>query len=124
MNFDTPTTLPSPATPPSPLTATPEAIFHLHDITRSIYLRIKSWFMLGACRVKVALHHTYVALCMRSVIWHLHDVCKVHIRRNSVPGRLKLFVVKWLGLGVTVRVRARDRKWISFPFFFFFCSKK
>ena len=28
-NFGTPTTLPSPATPPSPLTVTPEAIFLL-----------------------------------------------------------------------------------------------
>ena len=26
----------SPATPPSPLTATSEAIFHVHDVTRSI----------------------------------------------------------------------------------------
>ena len=53
---------------------------------------------------------------MRSVIQHLHDVCAVHIRRSSVHGRSKLLVVKWLGLGVTVRVRAWDRKWI--PFFF------
>ena len=41
----------------------------------------------------------------------MHDVCAIHIRRNSVHGHLKLLVVKWLRLSVTVkvRVRARDR---------------
>ena len=50
------------------------------------------------CRVKVALHHTYialhmrsvvshhtyVALCVHSVVRHLYDVWAVHIRRRSV----------------------------------------
>ena len=31
--------------------------------------------------------------------------------------RVQLLEVKWLGLGVTVRVMARDGKWISFLFF-------
>ena len=35
--------------------------------------------------------------------------CVIHIRRNSVHGHPKFFVVKWLGLSVTVSVRARDR---------------
>ena len=43
-NFGTPTSLPSPATPQSPLTATPEAMVP------------------ARCRVKVALHHTYITL--------------------------------------------------------------
>ena len=45
------------------------------------------------CRVKVALHHTYVALCMHSVVWHLYDGWAVHIRWKSVHGRSKLLVV-------------------------------
>ena len=59
---------------------------------------------------------------MHSVVRHLHDVCVIHIRQNSVHGRSKLLVVKWLGLDVTVRVgvRARDRKWVSFLLSFFF----
>ena len=60
------------------------------------------------CRVKVALCHTYVVLCMRTVLQHLHDGV-IHIRRNSVHGHLKLLMVKWLGLSVTVRVRVRAR---------------
>ena len=43
-NFGTPTSLPSPATPQSPLTATPKAMVP------------------ARCRVKVALHHTYITL--------------------------------------------------------------
>ena len=68
------------------------------------------------CRVKVALRHTCVALHMRSVVWHLHDVCAIHVRLNSVHDCSKLVVVYWLGLSVQVRVkvRARDRKWIFF----------
>ena len=46
---------------------------------------------------------------MRKVVWHMHDVCVIHIRRNSVHGYLKLLVVKWLGLRVVVRVRVRVR---------------
>ena len=42
-NFGSPTTLPSLAIPPSPLTATHGVIFPLIcDVTRSIYVRIKS----------------------------------------------------------------------------------
>ena len=65
---------------------------------------------------KGELHHTYIVLCMRSVVRYLHDVCVVHTRRNSVHGCSKFLVVKWLGLSVTVRVRVRagDRKWILF----------
>ena len=36
--------------------------------------------------------------------------CNVHIRWKSVHGRTKLFVVKWLGHSVTVRVRVGDRE--------------
>ena len=61
------------------------------------------------CRVKVALCHTYVVLCMRTVVQHLHDVGTIHIRRNSVHGHPNLLMVKWLGLSVTVRVRVRAR---------------
>ena len=52
---------------------------------------------------------SYIVLCMRTVVQHLHDVGVIHIRRNSVHGHSNLLVVKWLGLSVTVRVRARDR---------------
>ena len=45
--------------------------------------------------VKVALHHTYVVLYMHTVVWHMHDVCTILIRWNSVHGHLKLLVVKW-----------------------------
>ena len=65
--------------------------------------------------VKVALCHTYVVLPMCTVVRHMHDVCAIHIRRNSVHGHLKLLVEKWLGLSVRVRVRARDRN----GYFFF-----
>ena len=54
--------------------------------------------------VKVALRHTYIVLRMRTVIWHMHDVCAIHIRRNSVHGHPNLLVVKWLGLSFTVRL--------------------
>ena len=64
------------------------------------------------CRVKVTLRHTYVGLCMRRLVRHMYDVCTIHIRRNSVHGHLKLLLVKWLGLSVTVR--ARDRELIFF----------
>ena len=53
---------------------------------------------------------------MRSVVGHFYDACTVHIRLKSVHDRLKLLVVQWLGISVLVRVRvrARDRKWLSF----------
>ena len=90
--------------------------------TGSRHFIINSLFCLwvhAKCRLKDALRHTYVALCMRSVIRCFHDVCAVHIRWNSVQGCSELLVVKWLGLSVTVRVRVRagDRKW---TFFFYF----
>ena len=31
------------------------------------------------CRVKVALCHTCVVLRMRTLVWHMHDVCAIHI---------------------------------------------
>ena len=40
---------------------------------------------------------------MRRVVWHMHDICMIHIRRNCVHGLPNLLVVKWLGLWVTVR---------------------
>ena len=46
---------------------------------------------------------------MRRVVQQIHDVCVVHIRRNSVHGHPKLLMVKWLGVSVTVRVRVRVR---------------
>ena len=55
-------------------------------------------------KVKVTLHHTYVVLHMDRVVLHMHDVSAIHIRRNSVHGCPKFFMVKWLGLSVTVRV--------------------
>ena len=59
------------------------------------------------CRVKVALCHTCIVLCMCTVVQHLHDIGVIHIRQNSVHGHPNL--VKWLGLSVTVRVRVRAR---------------
>ena len=57
-------------------------------------LSLSLFFVVHArCRVKVALHHTYIALCTGSVVQHLHDVCTVQIRWNSVHGCLKLLVV-------------------------------
>jgi len=50
----------------------------------------------------------------------------VYIRRNCEHGFPKLLVVLWLGLSVTVRVRARawDREWVFHFFLFFFpCLK-
>ena len=55
-------------------------------------------------RVKVALHHIYVALRMCRVVWHMHRVCMIHIRQPSADGRPRLLVVKWLGLSVTIRL--------------------
>ena len=46
---------------------------------------------------------------MHRVVQQIHDVCVVHIRRNSVHGHPKLLMVKWLGVSVTVRVRVRVR---------------
>ena len=54
--------------------------------------------------VKVALRHTSVVLYMHTVVWHMHDVCTILNRQNSVHGHLKLLVVKWFELNVTVRV--------------------
>ena len=62
------------------------------------------------CMIKFALHHTYVVLHLHRVVWH--GVCAIHNRWNSVHSHYKLFVVKWLWLNVTVRVRARDRECI------------
>ena len=49
---------------------------------------------------------------MHNVVWHLYDICAVHIRRNNVHSLSKLLVVTWLGLTLTVRfrVRAKDRR--------------
>ena len=70
---------------------------------------------------KVLLCHTtlYCTCIEKRVVWHLHDICVVHIRWNSVHGHPKLLVVKWLVLSVTFRVsiKARDREWIVL----FFC---
>ena len=56
--------------------------------------------------------HTYVGLRMRKVVRLMHNIYAVHIRRNSVHCHSKLLLVKWLGLSVTVRVRARDGEWL------------
>jgi len=45
------------------------------------------------CRVKVALHHSYIVLGMRKVVRDMHDVRTIHIRWNSVHGPPKLLVV-------------------------------
>ena len=55
-----------------------------------------------------------LVLCMHRTIQHMHDICVIHIRRNSVRSCLKLLVAKSVGLSAIVRVRARDR-----DFFFF-----
>ena len=65
--------------------------------------------MLARCRLKVTLRHTCVVLHVHRLVSHMHDVCVIHIRRNSVHGHLKLLVVKWLGLRVVVWVRVRAR---------------
>ena len=53
-----------------------EYTFSLHQVNMHSKVRVKS-----GLRDYV----TYVvALRMRSVVRHLHDVCAVHIRRNSV----------------------------------------
>ena len=56
-------------------------------------------------RVKVALCHTFT-LCVHRMIQHMHDVCMVHIRLNSVHSP-KLLVAK--SFTAIVRVRARVR---------------
>ena len=50
----------------------------------------------------------------------MHDICAIHIRRNSSRNHLKLLMAKWLELSSTVRVRvtATDREWTSFLLFF------
>ena len=45
--------------------------------------------------------------------WYVVPTCAIHIRRNSVHGHPKFFVVK-----CRVRVRTRDREWIFHSFFF------
>ena len=40
----------------------------------------------------------------------MHDIRVIQIRWNSVCVHPKLLVIKWLGLSVTVRVRARDKE--------------
>ena len=60
---------------------------------------------------------------MRRLVWHMHDVCAIHVSGIVCTVTLKFLVVWWLGLSVIVRVRVRDRdgKWIFFvPFFFSF----
>ena len=66
------------------------------------------------CRVKVALRHTYVVLRMHRVVRHIHDICAIHIRRNSVHGHLKLLMVKWLGFRVRVRLGTGNGYFIPF----------
>ena len=61
------------------------------------------------CRVKSHLQHTLV-LYMHRVLQHMHDIRVIQIRWNSVRVHPKLLVIKWLGLSVTVRVRARDKE--------------
>ena len=45
---------------------------------------------------------SYVVLRMRRVVWHMHDVCTIHIRQNSAHDHVKLLMFKWLALSVTV----------------------
>ena len=48
-------------------------------------------------------------------------ISAVHIRRRCSAGiRQQCFVAEWLGLSVTVRVRARAREWNPFLLFFNF----
>ena len=67
---------------------------------------------------------------MQRVVRLLHNICPLHIRRNSVRSCPKLLVVKWLGLSVRARVRvrararAKDMDFIPSFFFFFSCFKK
>ena len=79
-------------------------------------------------QVKVALRHTCVVLRMRTLVWHMHDVCAIHISGIvCTVTRSSSWCNGKLGLSITVRVRvrvrAKDGKWIFFvPFFFFFSS--
>ena len=44
------------------------------------------------------------------MVQHMHDICAIHIRWNSVQGHPEV------AHGKIVRVRARDREWIfHFP---------
>ena len=54
----------------------------------------------------------------------MHDIYAIHIRQNSVHVHLKLLVVIWLGLSVTVRVWARNRKSVLDSFFFLHLKKR
>ena len=57
---------------------------------------------------------------MCTVVRHMHDVCAIPIGQNGVHRLLKLLVVKWLGLSVTIRVRVKGRdKERIFSFLFF-----
>ena len=68
----------------------------------------------------------FTTLWVRKWLWsrvycHTHwFACTIH-RRNCVHGLPKLLVVYWLELSIVVRVRvrARNREWISDCFFFF-----
>ena len=61
------------------------------------------------CRVKVTLHHTYVALRMRGVVRHLHDICAIHNIRYTLYRTVCMIVRNclWSGLSVQVRVKVR-----------------
>ena len=93
-NFDTPTALSSPATPPSPLTATPEAIFFAY-----VTSNIRTYEIITTCIERTSLpcfgligcqfHGVWCpftwyvwvehALCMRSASWiHVwYDICEI-----------------------------------------------
>ena len=49
---------------------------------------------------------------MHTMVQHMHDICAIHIRWNSVQGHPEVAC----GKIVRVKVRARDREWIfHFP---------
>jgi len=53
---------------------------------------------------------TYIVLRMRRLVWHMHDVFAIQELCTVTQS------CSWLGLSVTVRVRAGDGEWIfSFP---------
>ena len=68
------------------------------------------------CMVKVALRHTYIVLCMRRVVRHMHDVCTQYTLDGTECAWLSKVacgeIVRTVGLSVTVKVRvqAGDRE--------------
>ena len=72
------------------------------------------WFR---CRVKSCNVIITLVLHKVRVVQHMHDICAVHFRWNSMHSPPKLLTVKWLGL--CVKVRVRDKKWTWFLFFIF-----